>query len=532
MSACIVAGLMLRSAWIAFDDPRRPGGNSGHTTVDFGGQWVIGRMLVAGKGHALYHRLEQRPILEAGYPEGDEVPDEEREPDERGKHEADQLMTWFMGQDAPAGIAATTAQVLPLASTDCLTAFVNLHLARIDLSARAIGGPLYPPVHAVFMYPLGLLTPWQAYRAIQILSITLALVAAWGIMLLAENRIWWPVAWIGILLYPGYAGALFLGQNAIVTLTILVLGWAWLARQRPTLAGVSWGLLAFKPVWAVVFFLLLVLTRRWRSCLAMGATSLVLILITLPTVGLQGWLDWLKVGRMATALYQTDENWIFLSRDLISIPRRWLVDWTGDHAVALEPAASIAGWAILVAVLEPTIRLAAVRRKALAETTGPAAAFLLLGTWFCCFHFMYYDVLLTALPLFMLLTTPGEYLIPHAFACVALDPKEKKHTLHRYLAPRLARIYPMSRNELGYGVGNIYVRNSMTLTLIVLFLVAALLLPGLNVAVTVAFALLEHSALPHRLQYSTALKGTPWEIACLLAIWLWCAWRWLREKCP
>ncbi|MFM8274396.1 MAG: hypothetical protein ACKODX_18990, partial [Gemmata sp.] len=34
----------------------RADGNGGHAQIDFGGQWVMGRMLVTGNGRHLYHR--------------------------------------------------------------------------------------------------------------------------------------------------------------------------------------------------------------------------------------------------------------------------------------------------------------------------------------------------------------------------------------------------------------------------------------------------------------------------------------------
>ena len=43
------------------------------------------------------------------------------------------------------------------------------------------------------------------------------------------------------------------------------------------------------------------------------------------------------------------------------------------------------------------MRLAVLRRRQAAAPDGPPAAFLFLGAWMCCFHFMYYDALLGAL---------------------------------------------------------------------------------------------------------------------------------------
>src|SRR6516162_2789344 len=47
-------------SWTAFDEPARRDGNFGHTLIDFGGQWLMGRMLVTGRGARLYDRNSQR----------------------------------------------------------------------------------------------------------------------------------------------------------------------------------------------------------------------------------------------------------------------------------------------------------------------------------------------------------------------------------------------------------------------------------------------------------------------------------------
>src|SRR5262249_33549648 len=156
-----------------------------------------------------------------------------------------------------------------------------------------------------------------------------------GVSVLSRRGIWWPVAALVIILFPGFMGSLNLGQNATLTLTVLVWGWALIARGRPGWGGGVWGLLAFKPVWAMVFFLVLVLSRRWRTGLAMLATGAAWVLVTLPFVGLHSWFDWLYVGKEAALLYNTDHNWVFLSRDLLSIPRRGLLDF--QDGVAREP---------------------------------------------------------------------------------------------------------------------------------------------------------------------------------------------------
>ena len=117
-----------------------------------------------------------------------------------------------------------------------------------------VGGPLYPPIHALLFYPLGLLPPQRAYRIDQLLNFSLTFAIGFLAWQLTRGRLWASVA-VGILLaFPGYIGAIMLGRNSLVSLVLLLLGWLLMDRGRPWWGGAVWGLLAFKPVWAVSFF--------------------------------------------------------------------------------------------------------------------------------------------------------------------------------------------------------------------------------------------------------------------------------------
>src|SRR5207248_8259930 len=124
----------------------------------------------------------QRPLLRRAFPSANQNP-KDKDPD------ADGLMTWFMGYDDPQ-----------------------------DPETTAIGGPLYPPIHAVIMVPLAWLPPQPAYRTAQILTLFWAFLAGWGVRLLTQGRIWWPMAAAAIIAYPGFGGSIDLGQNAVLTL--------------------------------------------------------------------------------------------------------------------------------------------------------------------------------------------------------------------------------------------------------------------------------------------------------------------------
>src|SRR4051794_38846668 len=70
--------IALQYAWaLAFANKERADGNSGHVMIDFSGQWLMGRMIVEGKGTQLYDRSAIRDVLKRAYPQADENPKQE-----------------------------------------------------------------------------------------------------------------------------------------------------------------------------------------------------------------------------------------------------------------------------------------------------------------------------------------------------------------------------------------------------------------------------------------------------------------------
>ena len=411
-------------AWVFFGaTDSRPDGNWGHCTIDFGGQWIMGRMVVEGHANELYYRPTLLAVLNAHYPVEDNGPNADATD----------------GEDLVNSMMRGDGKTLP----------------------DTVNGPLYPPLHGFFMAPLALLPPRPAYHLLQTINLLLVFALGWLAQRLSNGRVWWPLASAVLFVFPGYAGAINLAQNAVFTLFFLTTGWWLMTRGRPVLGGVVWGLLAAKPVWAVVFLPVLLFSGRWRMALAMAVTGASLALATLPFTGIHTWFDWLAVGRLAAINYARDKRWVQISRDLEGVVRRPFTEdlesplpsflaGGGVPSVLLVLAAAavlfvllrrpnvvvrrgiawtfvVAGlWAAIVQIVchssslpsyladgaiaataLTTMLIALLYQRTVRVNHGPAAAFLLLGAWVSCFHFMYYDTLLAALPLLLLFTRPG-----------------------------------------------------------------------------------------------------------------------------
>jgi arabinofuranan 3-O-arabinosyltransferase len=454
------AGVTGVAAWTAFNEADRADGNRGHATIDFGGQWLVGRMIVQGQGRHLYLRNYLRPVARHSYPAGVESP-------KATKSDAESLMEWLAGTDDPKAPEATASLLAPLAANNSLGETVALTSAQTmwteerleHITAPRIGGALYPPIHALYYAPLALLRPPVAYRVMQGLVLALAFFAGWVAQRMTEGRVWWPVASLFVLMFPGFAGCITLGQNGIFLLTLVLVGWWQLLGRRAeeekrikgektgmfsfsplflfsssskgeVLAGLCWGLLAFKPVWAAAFFLVPLLTTRWRMAASMAVAGIVQIALTLPVVGWDSWRNWLQVGQEAVLQYKLQENWVVLSRDLFGIPRRWLVTYedglakdvvwragnpstTGDDSAENpwdHPLPAVLGWGLWAAVLAGTLFVAWRRRQRRKELTGLFPAFVLMAAVLSCYHFMYYDFVVAGLPVLLLFAEPRRYL--------------------------------------------------------------------------------------------------------------------------
>jgi hypothetical protein len=238
-----------------------------------------------------------------------------------------------------------------------------------------------------------------------------------------------------VLLFPHLSMSLSLGQNSALSLAILTAGWAVRSRGWTFTAGLIWGLLAFKPVFAVAVIWVPLVLGNGRMFLGMLTGSLAFFLATLPVCGFDlltlsdaglslnpdhPWRRWLTVGANASIVYSYDVNWIWFSRDLISLPRRdmWNLDFTVEHvrsmfgiipwdAWRMQPidesaTATWIGRGLLSAVIGLTVVIGLIGGRR-AAPSPLLAAFVLLGALLSTFHFIWYDLLPIALPMALML---------------------------------------------------------------------------------------------------------------------------------
>lgn len=308
---------------------------SGHVTCDFAGQWLIGRMIGQGRGYQLYLVAPQRAVLAQGY---------------QGEH-------------------------LELMYRDLLLKGMWNSRENSTLPKSEIEGPLYPPVWGLVTQFWAWLPPEPAHRVVVLIYSLLGFAAAWCVQVATDGRLRTGEAALAIWLFPNCYHGLVLGQNPLVTVFLIAAGLALWRRGWVLAAGLVWGLLVYKPVFFVALFWLPLVLLAWRMALGMGLSALALVLATLPFLlppapthtrtgdghrqpiwqrlvywdepanawrvaltwqrlseAWEVWRRWWQVGQRAADVYDRDENWVWMSRDLYALPRRPIWDWASLQA--------------------------------------------------------------------------------------------------------------------------------------------------------------------------------------------------------
>jgi len=175
-------------------------------------------------------------------------------------------------------------------------------IARQSAQERAIFGaatPIYgwhyPPFFLLIAAPLARLPYLPALVVWQILTLLLYL-AAMALLLrrsadpaLARDRLW-PLLALG---FTAVFVNLTHGHNGFLTAALFAAAIA-LLDERPLLSGMLFGLLAYKPQFALVIPLALIAAGRWRTVLAAAATVVALALAVTAVFGAGVWPAFLE----------------------------------------------------------------------------------------------------------------------------------------------------------------------------------------------------------------------------------------------
>jgi len=139
----------------------------------------------------------------------------------------------------------------------------------------------YPPLFLLIAAPLALLPYGLALAAWMVVTLPAYLVT---IRALVPSRHWLLFA----LAFPGVFVNLGHGQNGFLT-TGLLGGGLLLLEPRPLLAGIFFGLLAYKPQFGLLLPLVLLVGWHWRAFTAATVTTLAASALSYAILGAEAW---------------------------------------------------------------------------------------------------------------------------------------------------------------------------------------------------------------------------------------------------
>jgi hypothetical protein len=288
---------------------------------------------------------------------------------------------------------------------------VDVHAeTEVGLFDRDLGYAafLYPPVYLLVCAPLALL-PYLGALAMW-LGVTGACFAA--------SLAGWLDRRLGFLSLAAFPAVLINaahGQNAFLSAALMATG-ALFLKKRPILAGVAFGMLAFKPHLAILIPLALIVAGRWRTLIAASATALALTAASLAVFGAATWHGFLVNSPLARAT---------LELGLVD-PAKMVSVFAGVRVLGGPVALAYAVQAlVVVAVMSILVRVVRSRPDARAE-----GALIVLASTLASPFLLDYDLALLAVPLAWL---AGEGLK------TGFRPWEKTTLLAAYALPLVAR---------------------------------------------------------------------------------------------
>jgi len=182
----------------------------------------------------------------------------------------------------------------------------------------------YPPFFlavaaalALLPYQLALIV-WQGVTLVLYLWAVKAIVSSWP-GLSRHDGVWLLLA----VAYPAVFVNLGHGHNGFLTAALI--GFALVCvDRRPILAGILFGLLAYKPQFGLMMPLVLIATGRWRTMIAAALTVIALVLAATLVFGVDTWRAFFTFAEYTRAIVlETGETGWHKIQSVFAWARMW-----------------------------------------------------------------------------------------------------------------------------------------------------------------------------------------------------------------
>ncbi|OAJ53548.1 hypothetical protein A6V36_29400 [Paraburkholderia ginsengiterrae] len=158
---------------------------------------------------------------------------------------------------------------------------------------------LYPPTLLLLVTPFALFPYAVSYGLFVCVGLWLFATSTLGVTGFAARFGRPRLAALVVLAYPGVFVAAVVGQNALLTAALMAFAVRW-SERHPVRAGICIGLLAIKPQLAVLFPVVLIVARAWKTiwaaAISAGLFTAASVLVCGPQ-SLRAFLDGTRVAR-------------------------------------------------------------------------------------------------------------------------------------------------------------------------------------------------------------------------------------------
>ena len=191
-------------------------------------------------------------------------------------------------------------------------------------AATPLYGWHYPPFFHFIAAPLATMPYLLALFVWQAVTLALYLLAIRAIVsrALSSSPFGGGITLLLALAFPAVFVNLGHGHNGFLTAALIGFALLWLDR-RPVVAGILFGLLAYKPQFGLMIPLVLLATGRWRTLIAAGATVLALTIAVTLVFGLETWRAFFASAPFTRAVLEQGGPGWHLIQSVFSFVRMW-----------------------------------------------------------------------------------------------------------------------------------------------------------------------------------------------------------------